>query len=69
MFRKFTQSSHTHTAAGGTGLGLAICHEIVVNGHKGLIWAEQNPQGQGVVFITSLPVKRIEQTKVESSDN
>jgi PAS domain S-box-containing protein len=69
VFRKFTQSSHTHTAAGGTGLGLAICHEIVVNGHKGLIWAEPNPQGQGVVFITSLPVKRIEQTKVESSDH
>lgn len=67
VFQKFAQSSQTRTAAGGTGLGLAICHEIIVNGHKGLIWAEQNPHATGAVFTTSLPVKRIEHTHVDDT--
>lgn len=56
IFNKFTQSGKTHTAVGGTGLGLAICREIIVTGHGGLIWAENNPDG-GVVLTTSLPLK------------
>ena len=48
VFDKFKQSSKTQTGAGGTGLGLAICKEII-EGHKGKIWAEANPDG-GAVF-------------------
>lgn len=52
VFDKFTQSTRTKTGAGGTGLGLSICREIV-NQHRGVIWAENNPHG-GAVFIVNL---------------
>jgi len=52
IFDKFTQSSKTKTKAGGTGLGLAICKEIV-SSHRGLIYAEQNPEG-GSIFTLQL---------------
>ena len=42
---------------GGTGLGLAICRTIVVQ-HRGMIWAESNPQhgrGPGASLLVSLP--------------
>ncbi len=56
VFNKFVQSSKTNTGAGGTGLGLAICQEII-KGHKGRIWAENNPGG-GVVFCFSIPCQQ-----------
>ena len=55
VFDKFIQSSKTNTGAGGTGLGLAICTEII-QGHKGAIWAENNPEG-GACFTFVLPKK------------
>lgn len=54
IFDKFTQSSKTKTGAGGTGLGLAICQEII-KGHKGFIWARENPEG-GTIVMFSIPV-------------
>lgn len=54
IFDKFVQSSKTKSKAGGTGLGLAICREII-NAHDGLIWAQNLPAGDGVVFSIFLP--------------
>jgi signal transduction histidine kinase len=53
IFDKFIQSSKTKTGAGGTGLGLSITKEIV-EGHKGEIWAKNNPDG-GTVFTFTIP--------------
>jgi signal transduction histidine kinase len=55
IFDKFVQSSKTKTGAGGTGLGLSICKEIII-AHKGIIYAENNPEG-GAKFIIKLPKK------------
>ncbi|KAA3615546.1 MAG: sensor histidine kinase [Calditrichaeota bacterium] len=56
IFEKFIQSRKTKTGAGGTGLGLSICKEIIV-AHKGKIWAERNPEGQGSSFVFTIPQK------------
>lgn len=53
IFEKFSQSGESNTPASGTGLGLAISREII-KGHKGRIWAENNPEG-GAVFKIVLP--------------
>jgi signal transduction histidine kinase len=55
IFDKFSQSSKTKSGAGGTGLGLAICREII-HAHHGIIWAENNPDGNGVTFYIALPI-------------
>ncbi|MFQ5461962.1 MAG: ATP-binding protein [Phycisphaerae bacterium] len=55
IFDKFVQSSDFRTGAGGTGLGLAICRKIV-SGHRGRIWAENNPGG-GARFVFEIPLK------------
>lgn len=39
----------------GTGLGLSICQQIAA-WHKGEIWAENNPDGNGASFFLRLPV-------------
>lgn len=58
VFDKFIQSSETDTGAGGTGLGLAICKEII-EGHKGIIWAENNTEeGSTVSFL--LPFNQVD---------
>jgi len=56
VFNKFIQSSKTKTGAGGTGLGLAICKEII-EGHAGLIWAENMPKG-GAKMSFTIPIKQ-----------
>jgi signal transduction histidine kinase len=55
IFDKFNQSAKTKTGAGGTGLGLAISKEII-KAHKGIIWAENNPNNIGSVFKFIIPV-------------
>jgi len=54
VFNKFVQSSKTKTGGGGTGLGLAISKEII-EGHHGIIWAKNNPNG-GATFSFILPL-------------
>ena len=56
VFDKFVQSSKTKTGAGGTGLGLSICREII-KAHKGIIWAENNPES-GAKFSFMLPYEQ-----------
>jgi signal transduction histidine kinase len=56
VFDKFIQSSKTRSQAGGTGLGLAISQSII-HSHKGIMWAERNPEG-GSIFKFSLPISQ-----------
>jgi len=42
------------TKSAGVGIGLSISREIVVEGHGGRLWAEDNPTG-GTVFRLILP--------------
>lgn len=58
VFDKFIQSSKTKTGAGGTGLGLSICKEII-EAHKGKIWAENNKEESGAIFIFILPKEKV----------
>ncbi len=44
------------TKAEGMGMGLNICRSVV-EGHKGRLWAEANPDG-GSIFHVLLPTKR-----------
>jgi two-component system, OmpR family, sensor histidine kinase KdpD len=57
IFEKF----HRVTAADkitGTGLGLSICKGII-EAHKGLIWAENLPEGFSIQFTLPVPAGRI----------
>ena len=57
IFHQFTQSSATESGAGGKGLGLSIANDIIL-AHGGMIWAENNPQQHGALFIFSLPLNQ-----------
>ena len=43
------------TGRGNTGLGLSLSHDIVVQGHGGAL-AVEDTEGEGAVFVVSLPV-------------
>ncbi len=51
VFEKFSQSSRTTANKGGTGLGLPISKRIISD-HRGKIWADNNPRGGAIFFIT-----------------
>lgn len=51
LFTKFTSKSFQ-----GTGLGLFISKNII-EAHGGKIWAENNPDGKGVTFTFTLPIR------------
>jgi signal transduction histidine kinase len=53
--RVFDMFQRNHGAdVGGSGLGLAICKKIV-HRHRGRIWVEDGPDGQGAAFNVLLP--------------
>lgn len=56
IFDRFFQiKSQTNNPSGGTGLGLAIS-KLIVNQHRGRIWAEAGPDGRGSLFQVELPL-------------
>jgi len=58
LFEKFTQADNSNTRRfGGTGLGLALCRELAQM-MRGDIEV-QSIEGQGSVFIATLPLARI----------
>ena len=58
LFEKFTQADNSNTRRfGGTGLGLALCRELAQM-MRGDIEV-QSIEGQGSVFIATLPLPRI----------
>jgi signal transduction histidine kinase len=52
VFDRFTRKDKRGVK--GTGLGLAITKRIV-DLHKGQVWAEDNSEGKGTVFIVEIP--------------
>jgi len=54
IFEKYIQSNKTKSSIIGTGLGLPITKNII-NDHKGEIWAENNSDGPGSLFVVKLP--------------
>jgi PAS domain S-box-containing protein len=56
IHRIFDPFFTTKDAGKGIGLGLSISYDIVVNKHKGELFAESNP-GELTKFIVKLPVK------------
>ncbi|GAB1431699.1 hypothetical protein MASR2M29_03240 [Spirochaetota bacterium] len=52
--RFFRLEAARERSSGGSGLGLAISKEIVKL-HQGSIWVEDNPKGQGSMFVIELP--------------
>jgi PAS domain S-box-containing protein len=53
MLAKVFEPFYT-TKSGGMGMGLAIC-QTIIEGHKGRIWVENNPDG-GATFRFTLPL-------------
>ncbi len=50
VFDKFGKSSSTRDLSSGAGLGLFISN-MIITGHKGRIWAENNPDGGTIIRI------------------
>lgn len=55
MLPKLYTKFATKSSSGRTGLGLFISKSII-EAHGGKIWAENNPDGRGVIFSFSLPI-------------
>lgn len=69
VFNKFGKSDALKTTAGGAGLGLYLSN-LIVSGHKGAIWAENNLDGgASIVFqlpcAQKLPKKKIGQLLID----
>lgn len=56
IFDKFSRSKDSVKHASGLGLGLYVA-KIVVEHHKGKIWAESAGVDKGTSFLVSLPIK------------
>jgi signal transduction histidine kinase len=52
LFTKFASKSEK-----GTGLGLFISKSII-EAYDGKIWAENNADGKGAIFVFTLPIEK-----------
>jgi signal transduction histidine kinase len=55
IFEKFSRGKESIKQSAGLGLGLYVA-KVVVEQHKGKIWAESPGEGQGSSFIFTLPI-------------
>jgi signal transduction histidine kinase len=55
IFQKYTRGKESVKQSAGLGLGLYVA-KIIIEQHKGKIWAESPGEGNGSVFCFSLPV-------------
>jgi len=68
LFKKFSRgkdSFRSHTE--GLGLGLYVA-KLMMEAHKGKIWAESDGEGKGSSFCFSIPVKGVELKAGEKSE-
>lgn len=56
IFEKYGRGKNSQKQASGLGLGLYVA-KVVVEHHKGKIWAESAGADKGTTFIVSLPLK------------
>lgn len=55
IFQKYTRGKESIKQSAGLGLGLYVA-KIIIDQHKGKIWAESAGEGQGSLFCFSLPI-------------
>ena len=55
IFQKYTRGKESIKQSAGLGLGLYVA-KIIIDQHKGKIWAESEGTGKGSSFIFSLPI-------------
>lgn len=55
IFQKYTRGKESVKQSAGLGLGLYVA-KIIIEQHKGKIWAESEGEGKGSSFIFSLPI-------------
>ena len=65
IFEPFAQGCHARESQryGGLGLGLAIA-KMLVERHRGKIWAESLGRGQGATFYVELPLEPQERAEI-----
>ena len=56
IFEKFTRGKESIKHSAGLGLGLYVA-KIVIEQHKGKIWAESPGEGKGSIFAFTIPIR------------
>lgn len=56
IFQKYSRGKESIKQSAGLGLGLYVA-KIIVEQHKGKIWAESEGEGKGSTFLFSIPIK------------
>ncbi len=56
IFQKYTRGKESIKQSAGLGLGLYVA-KIIIEQHKGRIWAESLGEGKGSVFLFTLPIQ------------